>query len=72
MPNPHYNNMHGANRKGSGGQSNRAPGKKVGDSMPEKTAAWPGLPGKAQGKDRSGGTAKAGPLGPFYVKKDGL
>ena len=72
MPNPLYNNMHGANRKGSGGYSGKARGSKPAESMPEKTAAWPGLPGKAQGKDRSGGTAKAGPLGPFHVKKEGL
>lgn len=71
MPNPHYNNMHGANRKGVGGHSNKAPGAKSGASMPEKTAAWPGLPGKS-GPNRSGGTPKSGPLGPFHVKGEGI
>lgn len=28
-------------------------------SMKEKTAAWPGLPGKAQDKDRSAGVKRA-------------
>jgi hypothetical protein len=72
MPNKRWNSMHGANDKSGGGHSNKAPGSSPKESMPEKTAAWPGLPGKAQSKDRSGGTAKSGPLGPFYVKKDGL
>lgn len=72
MPNPLYNNMHGANKKGPGGHSNKAPGSKANEAMPEKTAAWPGLPGKAQSKDRSGGTQKSGPLGPFRVKSEGL
>ena len=72
MPNPIWNNQHGANRKGPGGHSNKAPGSKPNESMPEKTAAWPGLPGKAQSKDRSGGTQKRGPLGPFRVKSEGL
>ena len=27
-------------------------------NMPEKTANWPGLPGKTQSKDRSGGVKK--------------
>ena len=71
MPNKHYNNMHGANRKGAGGHSNAAPGAKPAESMPQKTAAWPGLPGKG-GPDRSGGDPKQGPLGPFYVKKEGF
>lgn len=28
------------------------------ESMPERTAAWPGLPGKSQPRERSGGTKK--------------
>jgi hypothetical protein len=72
MPNKRWNSMHGANDKSGGGYSNKAPGSKPNESMPEKTAAWPGLPGSAQGKDRSGGTPKKGPRGSFYVKQSGL
>ena len=72
MPNPIYNNMHGANRKRSEGHSNKASGAKANESMPEKTAAWPGVPGKTQSKDRSGSTPKQGPLGKFHVKQEGL
>lgn len=32
-----------------------------------KTANWPGLPGKSQGKDRSAGVPKKGWKGEFYV-----
>ena len=49
-----------------------ASGKVQSDPVPKKTANWPGVPGKTQGKSRSGGTATAGKLGPFYVKKVGL
>ena len=66
MPNPRHQKIPG------GGASNKASGSAPNQAMPQKTASWPGLPGKAQGKDRSGGTAKAGPLGPFHVKKEGL
>jgi hypothetical protein len=72
MPNKRWNSMHGANDKSGGGHSNKAPGVAASASMPEQTAAWPGLPGKSQSKDRSGGTAKRGPLGPFHVKAEGL
>ena len=58
MPNPHYNSMHGSNRKVAEGGSNKASGSSPKASMPEKTANWPGLPGKAQSKDRSGGVKK--------------
>jgi hypothetical protein len=60
MPNPRWNNMHGANDKSGGGASNKAPG----------TAPKVNLGAKQ--KDRSGGTAKRGPLGPFHVKSEGL
>ena len=33
-------------------------GSKGGGAMPEKTAAWPGLPGKPQPRDRSLGVPK--------------
>ena len=60
MPNPRWNNMHGANDRSGGGQSNKAPG------APAKVNL------NAKQKDRSGGTPKRGPLGSFYVKKEGL
>lgn len=40
--------------------------------MPEKTASWPGLPGKAQPRSRAAGTPTSGKLGPFYVKNEGI
>jgi hypothetical protein len=38
------------------------------DRMPEKTASWGGLPGKAQPQDRSGGTKRL----KVYAKSEGL
>jgi len=52
--------MHGPNDKSGGGQSNKTPG------SPAKVNL------NAKQKDRSGGTSKRGPLGPFYVKQSGL
>lgn len=51
-----YHNRDTAPSKQTGGQggSNKAMGKAPSLSMPEKTANWPGLPGKA-GPDRSAG-----------------
>lgn len=72
MPNPRYNNMHGANVKSTGGASNKAAGASASVAMNEKTAAWPGVPGKTQSKDRSGGVPKTGHRGKFYVKSEGL
>lgn len=72
MPNPHYNNMHGANRKGAGGGKMSAEGTKPESFSKQGTANWGGLPGKTQGKDRSGGAPTTGKRGPFYVKKLGL
>lgn len=60
MPNPRWNNMHGANDKSGGGKSNTAPGSPANVNL------------SAKQKDRPGGTAKRGPLGPFYVKHEGI
>jgi hypothetical protein len=60
MPNKRWNSMHGANDKSGGGKSNAASG------SPAKVNLG------AKQKDRSGGTPKKGPLGPFYVKADGI
>lgn len=37
-----------------------------------KDSGFPGVPGKTQPKDRSGGTSKKGSLGPFHVKSEGI
>lgn len=71
MPNPHYNNMHGANRKQGDGASNSSKGSSPA-SIPEKTANWPGVAGKTQSKDRSAGVSKTGHCGPFDVVKKGI
>lgn len=72
MPNPHYNNMHGANRGQGEGASNKSKGSKPGGGMPMKTANWPGVPGKTQG-NRSAGVKTTGHKGAaFEVKKIGL
>lgn len=60
MPNKRWNSMHGADDKSGGGRSNKAPG-----SAPKVNLG-------AKQKDRSGGTPKRGPLGPFYVKSEGI
>lgn len=66
MANKHYD------KRGAGqGGSNKPMGASPSAPMPERTANWPGVPGKTQ-KGRSGGTAKAGYFGPFYVKSDGI
>ena len=73
MPNPLFNNMHGANRKGPGGAKNSASGSPIGTSAsPMKTANWPGLPGKTQAKARNAGVPKTGAKGPFHVKAVGI
>ena len=61
----------GANpSKQSGGEggSNKATGNPPSMSMPEKTANWPGLPGKS-GPDRSGGVPNNGYFAGFYAKQ---
>jgi len=53
MPNKFHNNMHkttGMGKKDKREDSHTA--------MTEKSIAWPGLPGKTQPKDRSGGVKR--------------
>lgn len=45
-------------------------GKRAG--MTEKSAAWPGLPGKPQPASRDGGSPKRGPMGPFTLNAKGI
>jgi hypothetical protein len=48
-----------ANKPGGMGGAPPIPrGGKNGTTGPEKTAAWPGVPGKTQSKDRSNGVRK--------------
>jgi len=57
MPNPNFNEDFNKRRGSGSGLKNAS---KTGSApMPEKTAAWPDVPGKTQGKDRSGGVTKA-------------
>ncbi len=66
MPNPDFNAIPN-DRGGKGG----GPAKKTRGGMGsvnEKTAAWPGLPGKAQPKSRNAGIKKC----PVYPKSEGL
>lgn len=72
MPNPRFNNMHGANRTQGEGASNTSKGSKPAAGTPMKTANWPGVPGKTQSSDRSCGCKKTGSKGDFYVKQIGL
>lgn len=56
MANRHFSEVH---PDGLAGKSTRPKaGAKKGAAMPERTAAWPGLPGKKQPRDRSGGVKK--------------
>ncbi len=71
MPNPRWNNMHGANDKSGGGHKDPA-GSSIGGSVTQKTASWPGLPGKTQPRARNAGVPKTGAKGPFRVKAVGL
>ena len=56
MPNPDFNEDFNQNRHDAGSQ------KKARENflaeMPVKDVNWPGLPGKTQSKDRSGGTKR--------------
>ena len=71
MPNKRWNSMHGANDKSGGGASNKAQGSRPASGS-DKTANWPGLPGKTQPKARNAGVPKTGHKGGFYVKSVGL
>lgn len=67
-----YHNRDAAPSKYTGGEGgqNKAMGRSPRMSMPEKTAAWPGLPGKS-GPNRAGGAPTKGKLGQFHVKRVG-
>lgn len=64
------NKFYDKRNAGQGG-SNKAMGASPSASMPERTANWPGVPGKTQ-KSRAGGAPKTGHCGPFYVKSEGI
>ena len=60
------------NRKtlGKGGGPKLSAGKEP--DIPMKTPNWPGAHGSTQSKDRSQGSPKKGPRGPFHVQQEGL
>lgn len=60
MPNPRWNNMHGANDRSGGGKSNTAPGSPAKVDLGSKQ------------KDRSGKTPKTGWFSKFHVKGEGI
>ena len=68
-----YWNKDTAPSKQTGGEGgpNKACGSKPNPSAPDKTANWPGVPGKTQ-RSRAGGAPTTGHAGPFEVKKVGL
>ena len=72
MANKYHGNLTGNGKHSGGSESGAAKGGSPKPASKMGTAAWPGLPGKTQGKDRSGGTPKKGYAGPFYVKSEGL
>lgn len=67
MPNPNYSKMTSAGK----GALNKAMGSPPSEAMNEKTANWPGLPGKGS-PDRSAGVKQSGSMGPFRHKKAGI
>lgn len=72
MPNNYWRNQTDANFKGAGGASNEPSGSEPSTSMPEKAVGYPGVPGKTQPGNRSGGAPTTGYAGPFYIDKEGL
>ena len=60
-----------SHQTGGEGGSNKAQGSGPSISMPEKTANWPGLPGKAS-PDRSAGVPKEGAITKFRVDQEGM
>jgi hypothetical protein len=65
-------NKYNQKMKSTGGGSNKATGSPPALSMPETTAAWPGLPGPAS-KSRAAGVPTTGYTGkPFELKKVGM
>ena len=72
MPNPRWNNQHGANVKDTPSTDLKHGGPPSAGASPMKTANWPGLPGKTQSGARNAGTPKTGHKGPFHVKAEGI
>ena len=67
MPNKYHSKM-----KSHGGGSNKAQGSPPNAPMSEKTANWPGLPGKAS-SSRASGAKETGYCGAkFHLKAKGL
>lgn len=63
------------NRRYNPRSDSKVTGKQTGqasESFKESSPSWPGLPGPSQPKSRSGGVPTKGPLGPFFVKREGL
>lgn len=70
MANKLYNGLAGkGGGKADGGTQG---GTAKSNSMPMKTASWPGLPGKTQPGSRANGMPTSGHCGPFSHKKEGL
>lgn len=65
MPNKYHENM-------SAPSSKQPSAGAKGGKMNMKDSGFPGVPGQTQSKNRSNGVAKAGKLGPFNVKSEGL
>ncbi len=57
MANMHYSDNVPSGRAGKQGMVKQGKAK-TGGTVTEKTAAWPGLPGKSQSRDRSAGVKK--------------
>lgn len=72
MANKFHGNLTGNGKYHGGSESGAARGGSPTPSSKEGTAAWPGVPGKTQGKSRAGGAPTRGYAGEFYVKKVGL
>jgi hypothetical protein len=69
MGNSYYSEFSEDNAKA---RSNRSKtGSKKTLTLPDKTANWPGLPGKG-GPNRSAGSPTSGKMGKFHVKKEGF
>lgn len=66
MANRFHGNLTGNGKLSGGVESGAAQGTRSAPSFPERTASWPGLPGKS-GPDRANGVAKHGRLGEFYA-----
>lgn len=65
---PSRYNTYNPDLKISQGSGAKPTGPGKAGSVNEKTAAWPGLPGKAQPRSRDGGTPKCR----IYPKSEGL